>query len=634
MRSLTTTRILTAGVALAISLVFLTQCSGPAEESMSQGAATEVGDEHAGHGATEKKAEAWTCAMHPHIRLPKPGKCPICGMDLIPTQTQEPSAAEGDMPNLRRLAMTPQAVALANIQTALVKREPISKEVRMVGKVDYDETRVRKIAAWVPGRIDRVFVDFTGVEVRDGDHLVYVYSPELRTAQEELLQAKKAARAVRGSKVSVLRDSSAATVDAAREKLRLLGLTLEQIRETERLDKPSDHLTIFAPIGGTVVKKHAFEGMYVDTGTPIYEIADLSKLWVRLDAYESDMSWIRYGQDVAFTTEAYPGEVFHGRVAFIEPTLNPKTRTVKLRVNVDNPDGRLKPEMFVRAVVRAGVTEGGKVMDPELAGKWIGPMHPEIIRDEAGDCPICGMALVRAEDYGYVAPDLEITPLVIPASAPLVTGERAVVYVKVPGTEKPAFEGREIVLGPRAGDHYVVRAGLEEGEQIVVKGNFKIDSALQIQARPSMMSAEGGAGGGGHDHGGGESKPKAEAPEASAQNATLPDGFRQALPALFDAERAIQAALERRDLSGARRAFGAMAGATDGVPMAGLEDHPHMQWMDLSQRLSNSAALGQHADTLEQARDAFTSLETELESVRQKFAQPEAAVTDHTQHEH
>ena len=476
------------------------QCSSGSDDTTGAARSEPTATSTQAAGAEE---ETWTCAMHPQIRLPGPGKCPICGMDLIPVDDGTGGSAGDAGGTERRLVMSPEAVALANIQTAPVERDVVAKEVRMVGKVDYDETRVRKIAAWVPGRIDRLYVDFTGVEVKDGDHLVYIYSPELRTAQEELLQARRAAREVAKSRSAVLRESSTATVEAAREKLRLLGLTAEQVRSIERRGKASDHLTIYAPIGGTVVEKQAFEGMYVETGTPIYEIADLSKLWVRLDAYESDMSWIRYGQHVEFTTEAYPGELFHGRVAFIEPTLNPRTRTVKLRVNVDNPDGKLKPEMFVRAVVRAGVTEGGKVMDPELAGKWIAPMHPEIVRDEPGTCPICGMDLVKAEDYGYVASDPEATPLLIPASAPLITGERAVVYVKLPDTEQPTFEGREIVLGPRTGDHFVVREGLDEGDQVVVKGNFKLDSALQIQARPSMMSSTGGADGpphGGHRH--------------------------------------------------------------------------------------------------------------------------------------
>ena len=430
-------------------------------------------------------ADTWTCAMHPQVRLAEPGDCPICGMDLVPVGGPEVTGGS------RRLVMTPEAVALANVQTARVERGPVSQEIRMVGKVEYDETRVRTIAAWVPGRIERLYVNFTGVEVKKGDHLGDFYSPELRTAQEELLQARRTAWELRDSSVAVLRDTTNATVEAARQKLRLLGMKRAQIQDVERRGTPSDHVTIFAPIGGTVVEKQAFEGMYVDTGTPIYEIADLSKVWVRLDAYESDMARVRYRQDVTFTTEAYPGETFHGRVAFIEPTLNPTTRTVKIRVNVDNPGGRLKPGMFVRATIEAGLAHGGRVMDPALAGKWIGPMHPEIVRDGPGPCPVCGMALVPAEDFGYVAPADEARPLLIPATAPLVTGKRAVVYVRVPDPERPTFEGREIVLGPRTGDRYVVRSGLREGEEVVVKGSFKIDSALQIQARPSMMDRGG-----------------------------------------------------------------------------------------------------------------------------------------------
>jgi Cu(I)/Ag(I) efflux system membrane fusion protein len=231
--------------------------------------------------------------------------------------------------------------------------------------------------------------------------------------------------------------------------------------------------------------------MYVQTGTKIYTIVDLSQLWVKLDAYESDMMWIRYGQEVEFETEAYPGEVFKGVISFIDPILNAKTRTVKLRVNVENPEGKLKPEMFVRAVVRAKVAQGGQVMDKAMGGKWICPMHPDIVKNEAGSCDICGMDLVTTESLGYVTVDAGgEAPLVIPASAALVTGKRAVVYVQLPERETPTYEGREVVLGPRAGDYYIVKSGLAEGEIVVTNGNFKIDSALQIQAKPSMMSEE------------------------------------------------------------------------------------------------------------------------------------------------
>ncbi len=463
--------------------------------------------DHAGTVSPQQEVEDWTCAMHPQIHLPKPGQCPICGMNLVPAKSAGIGSAGASGANSRRLSMSPEAVALAEIETAPVRRMLVSREVRMVGKVEYDETRMRNIAAWVPGRIDHLFVDYTGVEVKKGDHLVSLYSPALRTTQEELLQAKRTSKELRKSGVSVLRDTTRATIESAREKLRLLGLTPQQIQDIERRGEATDHLTIYAPASGTVVHKNAVEGLYVETGTPIYRIADLSKVWVLLDAYESDMSWIRFGQSVEFTAQAYPGETFHGRIAFIDPILNPKTRTVKIRVNVDNPNGRLKPEMFVSAIVKAGVAQAGRVMEPTLEGKWIGPMHPEIVRDEPGPCPVCGMALVKAEDLGYAPADVQHAPLVVPVTAPLVTGKRAVVYVRVPDQESPTFEGREVELGPHAGDHYVIRSGLEVGEDVVVKGNFNIDSSLQIQARPSMMSAQPGpddapAGADAHQHAG------------------------------------------------------------------------------------------------------------------------------------
>lgn len=432
-------------------------------------------------------SQKWTCSMHPQIITNKPGKCPICGMDLIPL-----SADSSADTSVRQLVVSPEAAKLMEIETSVVQRRFVTNEIRMVGKIDYDETRVKNITAWVPGRIDRLYVDFTGITVSEGDHMVYLYSPELLSAQAELLQAAKAAENLRSDASTLINNSIRATLEAAREKMKLLGLTQEQIAEIEETGRPVDHLTIYSPIGGVVIHKNATEGMYVDTGTPIYKVADLSKLWVKLDAYESDLPWIRYGQEVEFTTQAYPGQLFKGTISFISPVLNDKTRTVKVRVNVDNSESKLKPEMFVKAVVRSKVATGGRVMVPEMAGKWICPMHPDIVKAQAGICDICGMDLVTTESLGYVEVDAdEKAPLVIPASAPLITGKRAVVYVQAPDAETPVYYGREVILGPRAGDYYIVRSGLHEGEVVVTKGNFKIDSALQIQAKPSMMNPQG-----------------------------------------------------------------------------------------------------------------------------------------------
>jgi Cu(I)/Ag(I) efflux system membrane fusion protein len=428
----------------------------------------------------------WTCSMHPQIRQPKPGKCPICFMDLIPVSQENPQAAE------REISFSNEALKLMEIETTPVERKFVEAQIYMVGKVDYDESRVKYITAWVPGRIDRLYVDFTGIRVAKGDHMVYLYSPQLISAQAELLGAAEAKKKLKTDSSEFLIRSTDETLNAAREKLRLLGLIVEQIQEVEKTGQPTDHITITAPIGGIVIEKNANQGMYVDTGTKIYTIADLSQVWVKLDAYESDLVWLRYGQKVEIAVEAYPGEVFKGTISFISPTLDPQTRTIKLRVNVPNPDGKLKPEMFVHAIVRSKVAMGGNVMDPNMAGKWICPMHPSVVKETSGQCDICGMDLVTTESLGYVsAQQPEQAPLVIPATAPLITGKRAVVYVRLPDPNKPSFEGREVILGPRAGDYYIVESGLAEGDTVVTKGNFKIDSALQIQAKPSMMNPQG-----------------------------------------------------------------------------------------------------------------------------------------------
>ncbi len=430
--------------------------------------------------------QKWTCSMHPEIMRDEPGKCPKCGMDLIPL-TVHSSTDIGP----RELALSYEAAKLMEIETSVVQRKYVETEVRMVGKIDYDETRIKDITAWVPGRIDRLYVDFTGITVKKGDHMVYLYSPELISAQAELLQAVKAAKKIVSGTSALVERATKATLEASLEKLRLLGLNDTQIADIESAEKPVTHLTIYSPISGIVIHKHATEGMYVKTGTPIYTVADLSQLWVKLDAYESDLPWIRYGQEVEFTTEAYPGEIFKGIISFIDPVLNPDTRTVKLRVNVDNNQGKLKPQMFVKAIVRAKVAKGGKVMAPEMAGKWICPMHPDVVKDSAGSCDICGMDLVTTESLGYVNVEQQSgVPLVIPASAALITGKRSVVYVKKPDTDVPTFEGREVTLGPRAGNYYIVESGLSEGEMVVTNGNFKIDSAMQIQAKPSMMNPQ------------------------------------------------------------------------------------------------------------------------------------------------
>jgi Cu(I)/Ag(I) efflux system membrane fusion protein len=440
--------------------------------------------------SSEAEEEQWyTCSMHPEVRMPEPDdQCPICFMDLIPVAS---SPGAGGLPD-GTIELSPEAAALIAVETVPVTRRPLTHRVRMVGEVAYDETRLSYLTAYAGGRLDRMYVDYTGVAVREGDHLAEIYSPDLLVARQELVEARRAFGRVTTGSSPIARDTARAVLDAARERLRLLGLTPEQIEAAEAGRVPegqnADHVTLYAPSGGVVIEKHAKPGSYVSEGDRLYTIADLSQVWVMLEAYESDLPWLRYGQEVEFTVAGTGDETFTGRVAFIDPTLDPTTRTVDVRVNVENPDGRLRPGVFVRASVLSRIAEAGRVMDPELAGKWISPMHPEVIRDEPGDCPVCGMDLVRAETLGYEAAEATTDPLIVPQSAVLRTGTRGVVYVQVQNDPAPQFEGRTVELGPSGEGFVIIRDGLAEGELVVSRGNFQIDSALQIQAKPSMMN--------------------------------------------------------------------------------------------------------------------------------------------------
>jgi Cu(I)/Ag(I) efflux system membrane fusion protein len=555
--------------------------------------------------AEAPRVQDWTCSMHPQIRQPEPGQCPLCGMDLIPVET---SGGSDDGP--RELHLSPTARKLAEIQTTPVERRFPEIEVRMVGKIDYDETRVSHISAWFPGRIDRLFVDYTGVPVRKGDHLFSIYSPEMKVAQDDLRESLRTGR----------------LVEASRGRLRRWGLTPEQIAEIERSDSPSDHMTIYAQRGGIVIEKHGAEGMYVQTGTRVYTIADLSRVWLKLDAYESDLPWIRYGQDVEFQTDAAPGEDFRGKIALIDPLLNDKTRTVKVRVNVSNVEGKLKPGMFVRAVVRGKVAAGGKVMDAALAGKWICPMHPEIVKDKAGSCDECGMPLALGESLGYVSDGVlaDQAPLVVPASAVLVTGKRALVYVEAAG-EDGAFEGREVVLGPRAKDHYVVREGLEEGERVVVNGAFKIDSALQLLAKPSMMSPgkAGAAGKAGTASFFRKSAEKSGSPRFSGTGAVesrdAPEAFQEQLAKALTAYYAVQQALSQDNLDGAREAAKGYLASLKDVDMTLLGHEAHMAWMKALTDLKTGGQGTAEAGDIEAARAAFALLSEAMISAVKAF---------------
>jgi len=398
-----------------------------------------AGDETHTHEAAET---IWTCAMHPQIRQTEPGQCPICGMDLIAVE-QGTATNQGDG---RRVSLSERAKILARVRTAKVERLGSGRvERRLLGRVDYDERSLRTVTAWVGGRIDRLHVSTTGERVKRGQVIATLYSPEVYTAHQDLIQARQQFERLQETATPSAGRSAEAALNASRDRLRLLGVPDGELRAMERADKPSERARIRTPFGGTVIERLATQGNYVETGSGLYRVADLSTLWVQLDAYESDLALLKAGQSVLLRVDALPGEVFKGRVTFVDPVLDPNTRTARVRIEVKNQDRRLRPGMFVEASVQSG---------------------------GAGEAA-------------------QEAPLVIPATAPLFTGRRSVVYVELPEAEEPTYEARVVTLGPRMGDLYAVFSGLRDGERVVVNGAFAIDADLQIQGGDSMMNLPG-----------------------------------------------------------------------------------------------------------------------------------------------
>ncbi|MEX0866269.1 MAG: efflux RND transporter periplasmic adaptor subunit [Pirellulales bacterium] len=473
---------MTAGLVLAVGvlLIFLL------------GVAQRIGWIDAGGGSTtadESAAETiYTCPMHPQIRQPGEGRCPICGMALVP------ASAGGGTVDETAVMIEPAQRRLANIQTATVREEPVVKQLRTIGAIQIDESRQATIAAYVDGRVERLFADYTGVVVDKGDHLAVIYSPQLYSAQVEYLQSSRTFRQMTDSTLASVRQVQEKMVTNSRQKLIELGMTNEQLAELESSGNAQSRLTIYSPIGGTVTDKLVQDGQYITAGEPIYRIAELSTVWLMLELYPEDAARMRFGQQVEAELPSLPGQKRTGRVAFIDPTVAASTRTVGVRVELRNDDGKLRPGDYAQATINVPIGPRNEVYDEGLAGKWISPMHPQVIRDEPGDCPICGMKLVPTSRYGYSDTPVE-RPLAItvPRSAVLMAGDHAVVYVE---TEPGRFELRDIELGPILRDQVVVLSGVKPGEEVATAGNFLIDSQMQLEGKPSLLDPTKATGGG------------------------------------------------------------------------------------------------------------------------------------------
>lgn len=448
------------------------------------GVAQRVGWIQSGSLATPTRSGAGaddihTCPMHPQIRQPGPGRCPICGMALVPAATKET--------DVDQLAVTiePAQRRLANIQTAMVTQQPVTTTIRTIGSIEIDESRQATIASYIDGRVERIFADYTGVEVEQGDHLAVVYSPQLYSAQVEYIEARRALNERNSSTLASVQKAQTNLVANARQRLIELGMTAEQLETLDSTRQAQSRLTIHAAIGGTVTEKLVEEGQYISAGEPIYRIANLSTVWLMLEFYPEDASLIRYGQQVRAELTSHPGQNFSGRVAFIAPNVDKDTRTVGVRVEFDNADGELRPGDYAQAMIEIPIGPQGDVYDAELAGKWISPMHPQVIRDQPGDCPICGMKLVPTSRFGYTdQPVAQPTSITVPRSALLMAGDHSVVYVE---TEPGRFELRDVTLGAMLRDNAIVVDGLKPGEEVATSGNFLIDSQMQLAGKPSLI---------------------------------------------------------------------------------------------------------------------------------------------------
>jgi len=529
--------------ALLVAGFALGRMSGPrdgASDHESHAAATQHA--HGGGGAAASQATTYYCPMHPDQRATQPDeKCPICSMDMVEMPT-DAGQSDDDAPALE---LTERSKALMNIQVLPVERRAVTASIHVVGQLEADETRLRDVVVRASSYIEDLHGDYKWKTVEKGEVLAEAYSPAVKAAARELLLIDQGGG----------QQTKSASLEAAKGKLRRLGVSRDQIARILESGTVPDTYEIRSPIKGHIMYLHGKEGVWLGEGDRLAQVMDPSPLWVQLEAYERDLMWLREGLSVDLEIEAFPGETVAGEVAFIDPHVDPDTRTARVRIEVPNPNNRLKPGMFVRGEI--AVQMEGEAMHRAVAGSQGSP--------EPGE-----------------------KPLVIPVSAPLRTGQDAIVYVKDPDSQQPRFEGREIVLGPRAGDYYLVRKGLEEGELVVTNGAFRIDSELQIRGRPSMMS------------------PPGERPDAPHHHVS--GAFREQVDQVLDHYLGVTDALAADDGEGAREAASAYRKHLASVEGNELDASTEALWQKLKRRQRDALTAMANADEIGAARRSLPPL--------------------------
>lgn len=386
----------------------------------------------------EKKILYWVDAMHPAYKSDRPGKAPDCGMDLVPVY-EGGEVGQAALP-AGSVKIDVAKQQLIGVTYGTVERGPLTYAMRAVGKVAVDETKVARIHPKIEGWIEQVNVDFTGRLVRKGERLLSIYSPELLSAEKELLIAKRAQAELGKNEDQEIARNSDNLYQSARERMRLWDLTDQQVAEIEATGKPFRAMSLYAPVSGFVMTRNAYERQRVTPETELYSIADLSSVWIIADVYEYEAQNIRLGQRAQIDLSYFPGKRFQGVVDYIFPQVDPATRTLKVRVQAPNPGFELKPDMFANVEFKA--------------------------------------------DYGE--------QLSVDAAAVLDSGAEQIVFVARDGGY---FEPRKVQLGAKLGNRYIVTSGLSAGERIVTSGNFLIDSESRLKSGLGAMAGHSGHGG-------------------------------------------------------------------------------------------------------------------------------------------
>ncbi|RII30175.1 MAG: efflux RND transporter periplasmic adaptor subunit [Geobacter sp.] len=387
-----------------------------------------------GHTALEHAAKVlYTCSMHPFIIKDKPGTCPICGMELIkkvetaaPAKGTQTAEQKQQAAMIAQVSVSPTQRVMANVATAEAMVQTLDKEINAVGIVQYDQSRQSKVTAWIAGRIDKLHVDKVGSYVSKDKPVAEVYSPDLLATQQEYLLAVKSRDQLKSSPIPAIAQNGEGLVASARQRLMLFGVKESQIAALEKAGKPNIRLPIYTPLSGIVIDKMVQEGQYVNVGDALFNIADLSRVWVEIEVYENEFPNIRVGQRVEIRSQSFPDRPFVGRVSFIYPFLDPKTRTVRVRVDMPNPGLKLKPDMFVNAVIKV-------------------PLGRSIV---------------------------------LPISAVMDTGKRQVVWVE---SQPGMFEPRDVRVGQRTDDRIQILSGIKPRDKVAVSGGYLIDSEAQLQ---------------------------------------------------------------------------------------------------------------------------------------------------------